>query len=158
MTVSNATWLALDVAVGQAAGSAGTLTMIGATNDWDSLNIAVLANSTGTVWMSDTQLEGTNSASFVGNTGSGRMTVSNGTWLASTVIVGSSPGAAGTLTIVGGNHSFYTALTLGHIACTAVGQVQLTSGQLFVTNTAVTAKLEVRNGTFTLSGGTLIVN
>ncbi len=154
MTVSNGTWRAIDTYVGFDAGSQGTFVLAGGSVLCSSfLSLAQNPGSTGTFWMTGGQLVITNNETAVGNRGVGQMTVSNGTWHARDVIVGYLSGAQGTLTVAGGTNSIASTLIVGDLACTATGIVNVTSGNLFVTNAAGTATLEVRSGSFNLSGG-----
>ncbi len=134
MTVSNGTWRAADVTVGDAAGSRGTLAIAGGSNTLASvLKVGNAAGATGTVWMSGGQLIVTNAQTFVGITGVGQMTVSNGTWRAGEVDVAYDPGAQGTLTVAGGTNIVSFGLEVG-IQGGATGAVWVSGGQLIVTN------------------------
>ena len=160
MTVTDGTWLANSVGVGVNAGAQGMLTMAGGTNllRGGALTVGDLPNATGTVWLTDGQLTTTNApASSVGNQGIGGMTISNGTWLARDVRVANLAGARGTLTIAGGLSVITSNLILGTFDCAATGIVNVTDGSLIVTSNVGAAKLEVRSGTFTQSGGLLTV-
>ena len=133
MTVSNGTWLASIVSVGVSS-SQGTLTFAGGTNILSSeMRVSNDSNSTGTVWLTGGQLTVSNAISYVGYSGVGQMTVSNGTWQASTVDVGLNPGSRGTLTIVGGTSTLRGALQIGAFGGSA-GTVWLTGGELAVTD------------------------
>jgi T5SS/PEP-CTERM-associated repeat protein len=154
MTVSNGAWLARDVVVGTSAGSQGTLTIAGGTNQFSSdLSVGYNAGATGTVWLTGGQLIVTNTSSYIGFSGIGQMTVSNGAWLARDVVVGTSAGSQGTLTIAGGTNQFSLILYLGYNAG-ATGTVWLTGGQLIVTNTSSyigrfgIGQMTVSNGTW----------
>jgi T5SS/PEP-CTERM-associated repeat protein len=101
MTVSNGTWLATNVFVGQYSGSQGTLTMAGGNRELSGLlSIGYAAGATGTVWVTGGTLTGSNSETVVGYFGVGSMTVSNATWLASDVFVADTSISQGTLTLV----------------------------------------------------------
>jgi T5SS/PEP-CTERM-associated repeat protein len=157
MTVSNGTWRAGGVRIGNAAGTRGVLTLAGGTNTLTSLTVGFNANATGTVWMTGGQLVVTNASGSiqVGRSGVGQMTVSNGSCQAATVNVGPLAGSQGTLTVAGGTNSIYSGLTVGAITCDATGTVVVTGGQLFVTNAAGNALLNIGGGTVTLTGGLL---
>ncbi len=166
MTVSGGTWLAGDVGVGalffdDGAGQ-GTLTVAGGTTIINVLGIALAKNTTGTVWVTGGQLTTTNAPTYVGPTGVGRMTVSNGTWRAGDVIVGQVyfvPSQGGTLTVAGGTTTISSSLIVGDCALEVPGVVRVSDGTLYVTNASHTAFIDVRNGTFTLSGiGSVIVD
>ncbi len=100
----------------------------------------------------------TNQDAFLGLNGVGRMILSNGTLLAGDLLVGTIVGGQGTLTMAGGTASIYSNLVVGDCASNGVGQIILNGGTLAVTNATHTAVLDVRDGTFTVSGGTLLVD
>ena len=159
MVVSNAIWLARDVAVGSASGSQGGLTVGAGTNTLSSsLSIARSAGSTGAVWVTGGQFMVTNGTTFIGLGGVGQMTVSNGTTLFQQMIVASNTTAVGALTVTGGTNSIWSGLLVGARACASTGTVTLAGGSLCVTNATGTAVLEVRSGTFTMNGGTVLVD
>jgi uncharacterized repeat protein (TIGR03803 family) len=170
MTVSNGTWVAQATYVGFNPGSQGTLTIAGGTNSLSSyLSVGRFSNATGTVWVTGGQLIVTNSATSVGDGGGGggcgQMTVSNGTWLAQNVYVGTwygsqgGPLGSGTLTIAGGTSSVSSDLYVGN-SLNTTGAVWVTGGQLTVTTNIVVGnqgfgRMTVSNGTVTV--GSLIV-
>ena len=97
VTMSNGLMKVVFLTVG-GPGSAGTFAMAGGTNlVSDSVFVGDSLEATGTVWMTGGQLTVSNQSTALGDPGVGQMTVSNGTWAASTVSV-----RQGTLTIVGG--------------------------------------------------------
>jgi hypothetical protein len=100
----------------------------------------------------------TNGCTYIGDSGVGRMTVSNGTFLAREVRVGLGPGSQGMLTIAGGSLNVLSNMVVGNPACNSLAAITMSGGTLSVTNGAKTAVLEVRNGTFTLTGGRLVVD
>ena len=156
MVLSNGSVQAFGVLV---RGPSSTLTMAGgAFQAASSFQIAPSLNTTGSVWLTGGQLTVTNGTTSVASTssGAGQMTVSNGTYLARDVSVASA--GTGSLTIAGGTSSVFSNMTLGNFACTATGIVNVGGGNLFVTNAAGNATLEVRSGTLTLSSGTLGVD
>jgi hypothetical protein len=57
-----------------------------------------------------------------------------------------------------GSTAINSSLILGDFGCTVTGVVEVTGGNLFVTNAAGNALLEVRSGTLTLSAGALTVD
>ena len=134
MTISNGTYLALAVNVGDSLGSVGTLTVAGGTNVLS--NVFVVGNGTGSkgaVWVTGGLLVATNNLIEIGNFGVGQMTISNGTVPALSVIVGRTAGSQGTLTVAGGTNTISSTLTVGSSA-KATGTVWVTGGQLVVTN------------------------
>jgi len=77
-----------------------------------------------------------------------------------TITVGYLGGYTGTLTVdTGGVVQAATNVIVGDCASTnqAIGLVTLSGGALYITNAAHTALLDVRNGTFTLNAGSLLV-
>lgn len=142
MTVSNGTWLANNIHVGNAAGGVGTLNFAGGTTTFitsvlpsfpNFLIVGAQANSTGTVWMTGGQLTTTNCTAVVSSNGVGALTVSNGTWLARDVFVGYRPGSQGTLTVAGGTNLLSFILDIG-LNANATGAVWMSGGELIVTN------------------------
>jgi hypothetical protein len=154
MIVSNGTWLARDVALGES-NAGGTLTVAGGTNTLSSI-LDIGASVAGAVWVSGGQLTVTNAAIYVGDGDVGQMTVSNGTIAGRDVYVGF--GAPGSLTMPGGTMSALSNLVVGDCGVGITGTVTLNGGSLFVTNAAGTAVLDVRDGTVTLSSGLLKVD
>ena len=157
--VSNGTVLLKELQIATNSTARGTVTAAGGAIDVSGpVTLGFTAGATGTVWLTGGQLTTTNNTDFVAMSGVGRMTVSNGTWRARHVIVGPISGSQGSLTVAGGVSIVYSNLTVGNFACTATGIVNVTGGQLRVTNNAANAVLEMRNGTLTQSGGTLDVD
>jgi hypothetical protein len=113
--------------------------------------------SGGTVWLTGGQLQTVSAVALIGFVGNGQMTVSNGTWQAREIVVGTNTAglSQGTLTIAGGTTTVNLNLTLGDFTCVPTGIVNVAGGELDVTNSLGSAVLEVRSGTFTLSGGIL---
>lgn len=155
MTVSNGTVLSGFVAVGELAGSRGTLTIAGGTNTLSSLLVVGdAANATGAVWVTGGQLTVSNNDTRVGFSGVGRMTVSNGMWLARDVYVGFLSGSQGTLTVAGGTNTLSSSLTVGSFIG-STGTVWVTGGQLTVMNGAILIG-DSGVGQMTVSNGTVL--
>ena len=101
------TWDSGPIWVGDMAGSQGTLTVSGGTitmNDGFAVSAFLIGanpNATGTVWMTGGQLNVTNNTVYVGSSGIGQMTVSNGTFVIEDMYVGAF-GGQGTFTLAGG--------------------------------------------------------
>jgi hypothetical protein len=140
-------------------GRRGTLTIAGGTVDAvNSLNVGAIPGGTGTVWITGGQVALTNKFlaaepfSVIGRLGHGRVTISNATVAAHTLVLGQFAGSRGTLTVASGTLSA-TNLVIGLADCTATGIVEVAGGNLFVTNAAGTAVLDVCSGTVTVSGG-----
>ena len=157
MIVSNGTWFSQGFVVGDV--GRGTLTIAGGVSTMGNPStVGEDSGGTGTVWVTGGILDATGQEIDLGTFhGSGQMTVSNGTMLATYITAGTVLGA-GTLTVAGGTNSVFSSLTLGDPDCSATGVVNVVGGNLFVTNGAGNAVLDVENGTFTLSSGTVVVD
>jgi len=110
--------------------------------------------------MTGGQLWATNQNAIVGDYGIGQMTVSNGVFRARTIVVGHNNGSQGTLTISGGITSVASNLVAGMYS-NATGVIQVTGGELNVTNQSGTCQLDVGqigSGAFAQRGGTLAVD
>ncbi len=158
MLVAAGTVNAGTIDVGNAAGSLGTLTVSGvATVRCSSLVIGPLANATGTVWMTGGQLTTTNGGKpnvlYVGHSGTGQMTVSNGLVLSAVAYVGYGVGSHGTLTLAGGSMTIPSTLSIGD-APGATGVVWMTGGQLVMTNGLLVVGFS-GVGQLTAAGGSL---
>lgn len=162
LTVQNGGVLnAATVDVGRFAGANGSLALASGTSTLSSnLTVGDQAGATGAVWMTGGQLVVTNAnaSAFVGNSGIGQMTVSNGTVLSTLIRVGNLSGSRGTLTMTvpGGTVSVSSNLLVG-ASSNVVGTVIVAGGALYVTNAAHSAVTEVRNGTLTLNTGGVFV-
>jgi hypothetical protein len=82
--------------------------------------------------------------------------VSGGLLAASTIQVGNFD--PGILTLDGGSLTASTGITLGDCTINSVGQINLSSGQLIVTNAVHTGFIDVQDGQLALSGGVLQVD
>ena len=98
-----------------------------------------------------------NNYTIIGNSGVGQMTISNGTMTAASVIVGNSSNP-GSLTVAGGTMTVLSDMTLGDCGGGMMGFVTITGGNLFITNAAHNATLDVRSGSFIMTGGTVVVD
>ncbi len=157
MTVSNGICQALGIDVGGVGGSQGTLTLAGGTNYLTApMHVGRQLNATGTVWLTGGQLIVSNSFIAVGVGGVGRMTVSNGTLMADSIIVSTNGTARGVFSVVGGNvviggQAVTNGFRIGDTAGTT-GSVQVSDAQLVVTNTTTIigrlgiAAMSVSNG------------
>lgn len=154
IVLSNGTWLARDVIVGENAGSSGTLTIAGGTNLCSSfLTVGDQPSATGAVWLTGGQLVVTNTSSFLGNSGVANVAISNGTMLARTLTIASGIGSRGTLTVAGGTLSTLPSgatIYVGGNSTTATGTVWVTGGtvtpgQMLIGNLGV-GQVTVSNG------------
>jgi T5SS/PEP-CTERM-associated repeat protein len=157
LTVSNGVFRTQNVVAGSGSAASGTLTFAGGTTDLAAIFLG--SNSsicTGTVWLTGGELLNPN-GTFIGLNGVGRMTTSNGTWHASTVIVAQNAGSKGTLNVNGGTN-LLSGMIIGSAACTSTGIVNVTDGETYITNVFGNARIDVRSGTVTVSGGLLVVD
>ncbi len=154
MTISNGEFVSLSQNVGVFAGSSGTFTIAGGSSTFTSVfNVGANANATGAVWMTGGFVDTTSLR--VSSAGVGQMAISNGVVQAGSITVaGTATGGRGTLTMAGGTASTPLFL-IGNFACDSIGIATVNGGNLFVTNAAGNAVLEVRSGTLTLNAGTL---
>src|SRR5439155_14360864 len=91
----------------------------------------------GTVTLLSGSIVTTNVGAFVGTSAAGQMSVSNGTWLAQTVIVGLDSGSQGALRVAGGtvtlSTELFVALNAGsRVVVTVTGGTRQVSGSLTV--------------------------
>jgi fibronectin-binding autotransporter adhesin len=160
--VSNGIVRALTIAMAGGSGR-GTLTVNGGITSINSLNVGNASSGTGTVWLTGGLLSVTNKffaapgVTVIGRLGSGALTVSNGTLLNETIIIGQFAPARGTLTIAGGLATA-TNVTVGLADCTTTGAIHIAGGNFIVTNSAGNATLDVRSGVVQLTSGTLVVD
>jgi thrombospondin type 3 repeat protein len=156
MIVSNGTWQSQGFVVGDI--GHGTLIIAGGTNTMFNPSMAGENGGTGTVWITGGILDASGQEIDLGAFhGVGQMTISNGTVRTTYLLAGTTLGA-GTVTIAGGTNTVLGFLEIGEPDCSATGIVTVTGGNLFVTNATGNAVLDVENGTFTLSSGTVVVD
>lgn len=158
--------------VGGNPGSQGTMTIAGGSNTFlAGVMIGESINATGTVWMTGGQVLATNLTTCVADWGYGVVTVSNGAWLGSTMLVGlrsvtlktnqygqvlvPSSSSYGTVNVNGGSMTLLTKLVIGNCTSGGVGVVNVAGGNLYVTNATHNAFIDVRSGQLNLSGGLL---
>jgi hypothetical protein len=149
------------VAVGNGQTSQGALIIAGGTASLSrSLIVGVGQGATGTVSIMGGQLEVTNQQVMLGSFGAGQMTVSSGGFRARSVVVGNYKGSQGALTISGGITSMTSNLVAG-VFSNATGLIQISGGELDVTNQLGTAQLvvgQLGSGTFVQTGGVVTVD
>jgi len=146
--------------VGFNSGSTGQLVVAGGTHVAGTLLVAGVSGSIGSASVAGGQLITTNTdlgGSFVGFNGTGQMNVSAGSWQAGAVSVATLSGSQGTLTFAGGVTTM-TNLVLGNCTLGTPGYMIVNSGDVFVTNAAHTATIDVRDGFVLMNGGQLIVD
>jgi hypothetical protein len=162
MAVSNGTVLGAAIFVGLDTGARGTLTMaggiinsgLGGSSD-PALTVGRNASSTGTVWITGGQLVATNvvgggSLVIIGQSGVGRLTLSNGTVNAGTVTIAKNAGSAGTLTMAGGT---LTAEQL--VATNGVGTIEFPAGTMTLRGAEIANSLAFQIGG---AGQTAVLN
>jgi hypothetical protein len=93
----------------------------------------------------------------IGQTAAGTLTVQSGTVIAARIAVGSAV-APGTLALPGGTTRVTMKLDVGGSSCAITGVVSVTGGNLFVTNSAGTAVMDIHAGRVTQTGGTIQVD
>lgn len=156
--VSNADDLA-GMRVGTNPGGSGTLTIAGGTLTVSAvLRAGGGAGSTGAIWMTSGNVA-VASKLGVATSGTGQMTVSNGTVSTMPLIVGELSGSRGTFTLAGGTATVSNVMVIGRLSA-ATGTVWMTGGQLTVTNATGQTALEVGGGgvgQMAISNGTLRV-
>jgi len=159
-TLSNGTMQVVGLFLGRSAGLQSTLTVAGGTLTLQGFcEVGYDPGAGGAVWVSGGTLVATNTPMTIGQEGNGQMTVSNGVVLAGNMKVGDLGSQRGALTVVGGDMSVYSGLTVGTAStCISTATVLVASGSLAVTNAAHNASLDIESGTFTLNGGTLTVD
>jgi hypothetical protein len=135
----------------------GTLTLAGGSLSQPGGLVAGYG-ATGAVWITGGQLLLPNTSLTNGYSGFGEVVVSNGTAVVNDFVVAGLSNSVGTLTVAGGSVTAFADLIVGDCDSNAVGEVLLTGGTVFVTNASHTAFVDVRNGTFTVSGGALIAD
>jgi hypothetical protein len=117
-------------------------------------------NATGAVFITGGQLAVTNQNMVVGSYGVGQMAVSNGVLLAQAMNVGNSTGSVGMLTIAGGTTTVTSNIVAG-VFTNANAVIQITGGNLAVTNQSATGQLLVGqfgNGLLVQNGGSVNVD
>src|ERR1043166_5225806 len=164
MIVSNGTVSAVILDVGVTSGSSGTLTIAGGTNVLtSSLIVGDSGSSTGRVWMKGGQLALTNTVVSgtltVGSSGSGNMTVSNGTILANFLEVAKFGTSHATLTMVGGQLNMTNqASTSFIVGGGGVGTLTFSGGTGDVRLVQIGATGGTATGTLWMTGGQLNVS
>lgn len=114
---------------------AATLALIGDAHSFNNgLQLAVTADSTGTVFFAGTQLQATNGDTVVGLRGVGQLTISNGLVLSRNMTVGATNGAIGQYSLIAGTNSISQSLDIGS-QIAATGMVRVTGGFLNVPDT-----------------------
>jgi hypothetical protein len=157
LTQSNGFVMALGESMGQ-----GTLTVAAGTHLTGSLDVDGGFKATGTVWVTGGALLVTNGVSegtVLGTDTSGSsgiLTVSNGIFATTLLVLGYNAGDAGTLTVAGGTANVLSNLVIAN-SLTATGVVTMTGGLLTVTNN----ETDVGSsgvGQMMISGGTVLAS
>jgi hypothetical protein len=120
--------------------------------------VVVGLGGTGNLWINGGQLLAPTATLSNGYYGTGQITISNGAAVFGDAEIASGPPASGALTIAGGSFTALADLIVGNCSTNSTGTVVVASGTIFVTNATHTAYIDVRNGTFVVSGGTLVAD
>src|SRR5437867_750849 len=121
-------------------------------------NTTVTYGGTGTVWITGGKLLAPNGLFVLGNYGSASLAVSSGVAVARAMIISSNNTANGALNIPGGQVTVFDSLVVGDCASNAIGQITVNGGTLYVTNAAHTGYLDLRDGTLTISSGSVVID
>jgi len=138
--------------------SGGSISITNSTLLVDGSGVTVSVFDDGDIWLNTGTFIATNKIMELGAAGQGTLTISNGLMEAGSLELGALGGSQGTLTVAGGTNAVNKLLLIGTSDCRATGTVTVAGGSLFVTNSNGNAVLDLENGTFTLSSGTVIVN
>ncbi len=148
--------------IGYAPGSQGTLTIAtGATVLTSVISIGRNPGATGTVWMTGGQLIATNDPPiddiYVGDEGTGQMTISNGTVLLRAVLVACFFGAQGTFTMAGGSVTASSGFDIGcgSSGYASTGTFWMTGGQFLANGLSAIGSVTV--GRLIVTGGVMQV-
>jgi len=161
--------------VGGDSGAQGTLSVAGGVNTLQSgLCVGSSQGATGAVWLTGGQLIATNLSTSIASWGYGVATVSNSSWIGSTMLVGvhgfanitnyvgfiitTGQTSYGAVNLDGGSMTLYSKLVIGNCGTGGVGVVDVAGGSLSVTNAAHNAVIDVRNGQLNIAGGTVQVD
>jgi len=104
------------------------------------------------------ELDASETAIVIGENHNAQFHVRGGLVKAAEVRVGFTPGFTGVMTHEGGVTQVFTNFFVGDCAAGATGSMILSNGTLHVTNAAQTAVLDVRKGSFLMTGGALVVD
>ncbi len=114
---------------------------------------------TGAVSVTGGQLLAPNGPFVLGNYSPASMTVSGGSAVVRSMIIASNNYANGSaLNIAGGQVTVFDSLVVGDCTSNAIGQITVNGGTLYVTNATHTGYLDLRDGTLTISSGTIVVD
>ena len=156
VTFSNAAVQLGELRLGTAANARGSLELQSGTLGSGPVFVGANSAASGSILVSGGQM--TLPELHIGLQGTGSVSIAGGKLTSPVVTVSESSTAASTLNVSGGTLAVSTSLTVGNCLLAANGLVTLNNGAVYVTNAARTAVLDVRGGTFTESGGTLMVD
>jgi len=160
MTISNGTVLAESLAVnhGVLHLAGGIVQLVQPTNAFVIGKESTEGTATGVVWVTGGQLSIPGTLS-VGDSAAGRMTITSGVVQAANLYIASHANVVtGSLDIAGGITTVTNGILMGDCPSGGAGNLTIRNGLLTVTNADHTAVLEVRHGTLTVAGGTLIAD
>ena len=176
MTVSGGRWLGNMLYVSQNATGQGKLYLTGGTSTFFATGhrIGSYVNTRGYVWLTGGQFETTNVTGnaefYLGYTGCGTMTVSNGNWLANTIKLGNNPSSTNNLLLITGGQ---VAASVGVNTVTSNNTVLVTGGGVLeansltitansfgnvISNTGGVYQFSKYNPTITPASGSIVVD
>jgi T5SS/PEP-CTERM-associated repeat protein len=157
LTVNNGSMVSADLFVGVNSGAEGTFKLAGGAVQLsgNSFEVGFAVGSTGTVLVTDGELNDFSIILVLGDQGFGQMTVSGGTVREQFVLVGDNPGSRGSLTVTGGT---FDALRIDIVLGTLVmAGGELTSIQ-FPASGIYIGEATGNAASMTVSNGTVVVN
>lgn len=158
MTISNATAVLTNLAVGHDSSSSGTLTIQDGALLLLSNNIVLATSiqSTGAVLMTGGRISAPGQKIRVGAQGQGQFTLSAGAIDIGDFLICADPAAtaSGVFTMTGGSVNLSSSLVVGSFL-NSPGQFTMSGGDLKVTNSTATAMLGIANGSMTMNAGTI---
>jgi T5SS/PEP-CTERM-associated repeat protein len=158
LSISNGSANIGNLSVGRHDGALGTLTLLsgGELKAGDDVSVGRFSGATGLVLVAGGTLHITNNSLWIGREGHGQLVVSNGLVHVDHLNVAVVPTntARGSVLVTGGMTLLNSNLTLGAMT-TSTGQVQVTDGDLVISNESHTAHASLLGGTLTLTGGSM---
>lgn len=145
--------------VGYRPGPGGVIQVAGGTATFTSnLTLGAQAGSTGSLQVIGGLLLATNGTLTIGQSGEGRLTLSNGLLLARYLVAGVNAGALGEVAAEGGTAWVSSAVTLGNCPSGGSATLRVSGADVYVTNASHTGTLDARAGTVMVDAGSLTVD
>ncbi len=152
MVISNGVARFDDVSIGRQDGGRGDLLLAGGEVSSGTLSIGRFSNSVGVVTVAGGRLNVAGGSLYAGREGSGTLTQSGGTIVASRLFVpGATNSATGTARFSAGEAVFTGGLVVG--SALSSGQLTVDGGSLYCTNAGGTGTVVVARGALTLTSG-----